>query len=168
MAAKKSSNEITRFEGQLVVDPKTRFAVVATRFNSFVVESLVSGATDALKRHGVSPGNITIVHVPGAWEVPLVCQRLASSEKFDAIIALGAVIRGGTPHFEYVAGEVSKGVAQVAAEFGTVVTFGVLTCDTIEQAVERSGTKAGNKGFDAAVAAIEMVSLDAALTQAKL
>ena len=146
-------------EGTLVVPSGARFAVVGSRFNAFIVEHLISGAVDALVRHGADSGNITVVRVPGSWETPVVCARLARSKEFDAIIAVGAVIRGGTPHFDYVAGEVSKGVAQAAMQSGVVVTFGVLTTDTIEQAVERAGTKAGNKGFDAAVAAVEMVSL---------
>ena len=155
-------------EGDLVVPPGTRFALVVARFNAFLVESLVGGAKDTLVRHGADAGNITIVRVPGAWEVPTAVLRVARSGAFDAIVALGAVIRGGTPHFDYVAGEVSKGVAQAAMQTGAIVTFGVLTTDTIEQAIERSGTKAGNKGAEAALAAIEMVSLAARLTAAGL
>lgn len=136
-----------------------RFAVVVGRWNSFVVESLVNGALDTLRRHGVAEDRITIVRAPGAFEIPLVCQKLARQQKFDAIIALGAVIRGGTPHFEYVAGECTKGLAQVMMESGVPVSFGVLTVDTIEQAIERAGTKAGNKGAEAAASALEMVSL---------
>lgn len=153
-------------EGTLIVPPGARFAIVAARFNSFIVERLVEGALDALRRHGADSEKITIVRVPGAWEIPFVCGRLASSDKVEAVIALGAVIRGSTPHFDHVANEVSKGVAQVALTSGTPVTFGVLTTDTIEQAIERAGTKAGNKGFDAAVAAIELVSLGRALESA--
>jgi 6,7-dimethyl-8-ribityllumazine synthase len=152
-------------EGALVVAKGARFAIVAARFNSFIVERLVEGAVDALKRHGADVANITVVHVPGAWEIPFACARLAKSDKVDAVIALGAVIRGSTPHFEHVSNEVSKGVAQVALSSGTPVSFGVLTTDTIEQAIERAGTKAGNKGFDAAVAAIELVSLGHALEE---
>ncbi|MBN2192736.1 MAG: 6,7-dimethyl-8-ribityllumazine synthase [Polyangiaceae bacterium] len=155
-------------EGVLVAPPGARFALVATRFNQFIVERLVDGALDALTRHGAQPDRCTIVRVPGSWEVPVVCARLAASKSFDAIVALAAVIRGGTPHFDYVAAEVTKGIAQVALQTGVPVTFGVLTTDTIEQAVDRAGTKAGNKGFDAAVAAIEMVSLASALTTAGL
>lgn len=147
------------FEGNLVVPEGSRFALVATRFNSFIVERLIEGALDALVRHGAAAERCSVVRVPGAWEVPLTCSRLANSRKFDAIIALGAVIRGSTPHFDYVASEVSKGIAQVSLQTGVPITFGVLTTDTIEQAVERAGTKAGNKGFDSAMAAIEMVSL---------
>ena len=136
-----------------------RYAIVAGRFNSFVVDHLVSGAVDCLVRHGVKRDDIDIVYAPGAYEIPLVTQRVVARKKHDAIIALGAVIRGGTPHFEYVAGGCSKGLASVALENNIPVAFGVLTVDTIEQAIERSGTKAGNKGVEAAMSAIEMVSL---------
>lgn len=136
-----------------------KYAIVVGRWNSFVVESLLSGAIDTLRRHGVADKNITIVRAPGAFEIPLVCKKVAEKSAVDAIIALGAVIRGGTPHFEYVAGECTKGLAQVTMESGIPVAFGVLTVDTIEQAVERSGTKAGNKGEEAAKSALEMVSL---------
>ena len=153
-------------EGTLIVPEGVRFAIVAARFNSFIVERLVEGALDALRRHGADPAKISIVRVPGAWEIPFVCARLAKSEKVDAVIAVGAVIRGSTPHFDHVSNEVSKGVAQVALSSGTPVAFGVLTTDTIEQAIERAGTKAGNKGFDAALAAIELVTLGRALEQA--
>lgn len=153
-------------EGSLIVPKGSRFAIVAARFNSFIVERLVEGAVDALRRHGADPEKITIVHVPGAWEIPFACVRLANSEKVDAVIAVGAVIRGSTPHFDHVSNEVSKGVAGAALQSGTPVTFGVLTTDTIEQAIERAGTKAGNKGFDAAMAAIELVSLGSALEEA--
>ncbi|PCJ16801.1 MAG: 6,7-dimethyl-8-ribityllumazine synthase [Gammaproteobacteria bacterium] len=136
-----------------------RYALVVGRFNSFVVESLVEGAVDALLRHGVAESDIEIFRVPGAFEMPLAVQKVAGTKKFDAIIALGAVIRGGTPHFEYVAGECTKGIAQVSLEYGIPVAFGVLTVDSIEQAIERSGTKAGNKGAEAAMSALEMVSL---------
>lgn len=135
------------------------YAIAVGRFNSFVVESLLDGALDALKRHGVSDGNITIIRVPGAWELPLIAKKLAGSGKYDAIIALGAVIRGGTPHFDYVAGECAKGLGVVSLDSGLPVSFGVLTVDSIEQAIERSGTKAGNKGADAAMVAIEMISV---------
>ena len=149
-------------EGTFIA-PKGKFALVVGRFNSFVVESLVTGAIDALVRHGVKEDAITIIRAPGAFELPLVAQKVAKLGKFDAIIALGAVIRGGTPHFEYVANECTKGLAQVSLEFGVPVAFGVLTVDSIEQAIERSGTKAGNKGADAALSALEMVSLLAQL-----
>ena len=156
-------------EGTLVTPPGARFALVASRFNHFIVDRLVEGALDALARHGGDLANVTIVRVPGAWEIPTVVARLARSQnKLDAIVALSAVIRGSTPHFDYVAAEVSKGIATVSMQTGVPVTFGVLTTDTIEQAIERAGTKAGNKGWDAAVSAIEMVSLAAALTAAHL
>jgi len=132
---------------------------VGARFNSFIVDSLLAGAVDALVRHGVSEKNITVIKVPGAFELPLVAKRVARSGKYDAIIALGAVIRGSTPHFDYVAGECAKGLGQVGMEHELPVVFGVLTVDTIEQAVERAGTKAGNKGADAAMSAIELVSV---------
>jgi 6,7-dimethyl-8-ribityllumazine synthase len=136
-----------------------RFAVVAGRFNSFIVDHLVNGAVDTLLRHGVQDKGIDVVHAPGAFEIPLVAQRLAISKQYDAIIAVGCVIRGATPHFEYVAGECAKGIAAVALKFDIPVALGVLTVDSIEQAVERAGTKAGNKGAEAALSALEMVSL---------
>ncbi len=136
-----------------------RFAIVVGRWNSFVVEHLLEGALDFLRRHGVEPGQLEIVRAPGAFEIPLVCQKLAAKGGYDAIIALGAVIRGGTPHFEYVAGECTSGLSKVALQYGVPVAFGVLTVDTIEQAIERAGTKAGNKGAEAAASALEMVSL---------
>ena len=139
--------------------PKGRFAIVAGRFNAFVVEPLVAGAVDALKRHGVAEDAIDLVRVPGAWEIPQAARRVAQSGKYAAVIALGAVIRGATPHFDYVAGEAAKGLSQVSAETGVPVAFGVLTTDSIEQAIERAGTKAGNKGADAAISALEMVNL---------
>jgi 6,7-dimethyl-8-ribityllumazine synthase len=138
---------------------KGNYALVVGRWNSFVVEHLLEGAIDTLRRHGISDKQMTIVRAPGAFEIPLVCKKVASSGDYDAIVALGAVIRGGTPHFEYVAGECTKGLAQVIMEYGIPVAFGVLTVDSIEQAVERSGTKAGNKGEEAALSALEMVSL---------
>ena len=151
-------SKVTEIEGQLQVRG-TRFALLVGRFNSFVVESLVAGAVDCLKRHGAAEQDLTIVRVPGAFEMPLLAKKLAASRKYDAIIALGAVIRGGTPHFEYVAGECTKGLASVGMEFDLPVAFGVLTVDSIEQAIERAGTKAGNKGVEAAMSAIEMVDL---------
>ncbi len=136
-----------------------RFCLVVSRFNSFVVESLLSGALDTLKRHGAAEADITVVRVPGAFEMPLVLEKIAGKGDYDAIVALGAVIRGGTPHFEYVAGECVKGMAHVSLKHGMPIAFGVLTVDTIEQAIERAGTKAGNKGAEAAMSAIEMVNL---------
>ena len=136
-----------------------RVGIVASRFNEFVVESLVSGAVDALVRHGVHERDITLVRVPGAWEMPIAVRRMAEGRRFDVIIALGAVIRGGTPHFEYVAGECAKGIAQASQAADVPVAFGILTTDTIEQAIERAGTKAGNKGAEAAMSAIEMANL---------
>ncbi|HCT40850.1 MAG: 6,7-dimethyl-8-ribityllumazine synthase [Moraxellaceae bacterium] len=136
-----------------------KYAIVVARFNSFVVESLLDGAVDTLKRHGVKEENITVVRVPGAWELPLAAQKLAEKKSFDAIIGLGAVIRGGTPHFDFVCNEAAKGLGVVGLQYGMPVVFGVLTTDSIEQAIERSGTKAGNKGSDAAMTAIEMVSV---------
>jgi 6,7-dimethyl-8-ribityllumazine synthase len=153
-------------EGNLVVPRGARFAIVASRFNHFVVDRLVEGAVDALVRHGAEPKTVTVVRVPGAWELPLVARRLAGSGKVDAVIALGAVIRGATPHFDYVAGEATKGLAAAAGASTVPIAFGVLTTDTIEQAIERAGTKAGNKGWDAAVGAIEMVALARALDEA--
>lgn len=135
------------------------YAIVASRFNSFIVEQLVSGAVDALKRHGVKENNITVVRVPGAHELPLTCLKAAQSKKFDAVIALGAVIRGATYHFDIVAGESAKGLSAVSLQTGIPVINGVLTTDSIEQSIERAGTKAGNKGADAALAAIEMLSV---------
>lgn len=150
------------FEGTFIA-PQGKFALVVGRFNSFVVESLVTGAIDTLVRHGVNESDISVIRAPGAFELPLVAQRVAQREEFAAIIALGAVIRGGTPHFDYVAGECTKGLAQVSMQYDVPVAFGVLTVDSIEQAIERSGTKAGNKGGEAALSALEMVSLLAQL-----
>jgi len=150
--------EIKQYEGMLTVSG-ARFGVVVGRFNSFVVESLLEGALDTLKRHGANAKDIEIVRVPGAFEIPLAAKRMAATKRFDAVIALGAVIRGGTPHFEYVAGECTKGLASVMMEFDIPVAFGVLTVDTIEQAIERAGTKAGNKGVEATLSAIEMVNV---------
>lgn len=136
-----------------------RIAIVAARWNGFIVNNLVQGAFDALKRHGIQEESITLTYCPGCYEIPLITQTMAKSQKYDAIITLGAVIRGATPHFDYVASEVSKGVAQVGLDTGIPCIFGVLTTDTIEQAIERAGTKAGNKGAEAGMAAIEMISL---------
>lgn len=135
------------------------YALLVSRWNSFVVEHLKDGAIDTLKRHGIAEKNIEIFYAPGAFEFPIAAQKIAKSGRFDAIIALGAVIRGGTPHFDYVAGECTKGLAQVSLDTQLPITFGVLTVDSIEQAIERSGTKAGNKGCEAASTALEMVSL---------
>lgn len=137
-----------------------KFAIVVSRFNSFVVESLLEGAVDALKRHGnVADDDITVVRVPGAYELPVAAKRIASKGGFDGIIAIGAVIRGGTPHFDFVAGECNKGLAQVSLEFDIPVAFGVITTDTLEQAIDRAGAKAGNKGGEAALSALEMVNV---------
>ncbi|MCB1789701.1 MAG: 6,7-dimethyl-8-ribityllumazine synthase [Gammaproteobacteria bacterium] len=149
---------IKTIEGGLTVN-NARFCVVVARWNSFVVDSLEAGAIDTLKRHGASEDHITIVRLPGAFEMPLVLDKIAQKGEYDAIVALGAVIRGGTPHFEYVAGECVKGMAQVTLKHGVPIAFGVLTVDSIEQAIERAGTKAGNKGGEAAASAIEMVNL---------
>ncbi len=142
-------SDIKTIEGDFT-SGKGKFALVVGRWNSFVVEHLLEGALDTLRRHGVDDKQITIVRAPGAFEIPLVCKKVAEKGEADAIIALGAVIRGGTPHFEYVAGECTKGLAMVTMQYGIPVAFGVLTVDTIEQAVERAGTKAGNKGEEAA------------------
>ncbi|MFP4280164.1 MAG: 6,7-dimethyl-8-ribityllumazine synthase [Halochromatium sp.] len=149
---------IKTYEGALRAG-NARYCLVVSRWNSFIVESLEKGALDALKRHGAEESDLSIVRVPGAFEMPVVIERLAAKGGYDAIIALGAVIRGGTPHFEYVASECVKGMAQVSLKHGLPVTFGVLTVETIEQAIERAGTKAGNKGAEAALSAIEMVDL---------
>jgi 6,7-dimethyl-8-ribityllumazine synthase len=148
----------TVIEGMLNASGK-RFGLIASRFNELITRKLLEGAIDCLTRHQAQQENITIVWVPGAFEVPLVAKKLALSGRFDAIIGLGAVIRGTTPHFDYVAAEVSKGLATVGLETGVPVAFGVLTTDTIEQAIERAGTKVGNKGFDAALGAIEMTDV---------
>lgn len=152
----------TTYEGKLDATGK-RFVLVASRFNSLITERLVEGATDCLVRHGAAADAVDIVRVPGAFELPQALKRVVAAGKHDAAVALGAVIRGSTPHFDYVAAEASKGIAQVAMEAPVPVAFGVLTCDTIEQAVERAGTKAGNKGADAALSAIEMLNLFASL-----
>ncbi|HHM05876.1 MAG TPA: 6,7-dimethyl-8-ribityllumazine synthase [Gammaproteobacteria bacterium] len=151
-------SEINTFAGDFTATD-ARFALVAGRFNSFIVEHLINGAVDALHRHGVGRSHIDLIQVPGAFEIPLAVQRVAASGRFDAVIALACIIRGGTPHFDYVAGECAKGVAGVALKHDLPVAFGILTVDTVEQAIERAGTKAGNKGVEAALAALEMVSL---------
>lgn len=144
--------------GKLAADEQ-RFAIVVSRFNEFITAKLLSGAIDALKRHGCNEDNLTCVHVPGAFELPFMAKKLALTGSYDAVICLGCVIRGHTPHFEYVASQVARGVAQVGIDTGVPTTFGVITADTLEQAVERAGSKAGNKGVDAALGAIELVSL---------
>ena len=146
------------FEGKLVVDNE-KFCIVIARFNDFIGSKLLEGALDTLKRHGCKDENIDVVKVPGAFEIPVIAQKLAKTGKYSAIIALGAVIKGSTPHFDYVSAEVSKGIAQVSLQTGVPVAFGVLTTDNIEQAIERAGTKAGNKGADAAKTAIEVANL---------
>jgi len=148
----------TLYEGTFA-PPPGRFALVAARFNQFVVEHLVGGALDGLKRHGVTDAAIDVVWVPGSYEIPLIAKRLAAGGGYAAVICLGAVIRGDTDHYDHVAGEAAKGVAQAALATGVPVIFGVLTCDTLEQAINRAGAKAGNKGFEAALTAIEMVNL---------
>lgn len=147
------------YQGKLVAPAKAKFAVIVSRFNEFITSKLLAGALDALARHGVPEGGVEVVWTPGSWEIPVVCRRLASCGKYAAVVCLGAVIRGGTVHWEYIAAEASKGIAAAAVGTGVPCIFGVLTCDTVEQAVERAGTKAGNKGADAAMAAIEMVNL---------
>lgn len=149
-------------EGHLV-DSGGRYAIVASRFNELITSQLVGGCEDALRRHGIEGDRIDLVWVPGAWEIPLVCQKVAAGGQYAAVVAVGAVIRGSTPHFDYVASEAAKGVAHASMATGVPIIFGVLTTDTIEQAIERAGTKAGNKGYDAGVTALEMVSLLARL-----
>jgi 6,7-dimethyl-8-ribityllumazine synthase len=146
------------FEGKISAED-FRFAIIVSRFNDFISSRLVEGALDALKRHGATDEQVALVKVPGAFEIPHAAKKLVESNRYDAIICLGAVIRGSTPHFEYVAAEVSKGIANVGIESKIPVTFGVLTTDSLEQAIERAGSKAGNKGWDAAIAAMEMVNL---------
>jgi len=147
-----------RFEGMLL-GKGLKFGLVVSRFNEFFSQKLLEGAQDALLRHGVNEADIEVAWTPGSFEIPLIAQKLAQTKKYDAVICLGAVIRGGTPHFDYIAGEVTKGIAKVNLDTGVPVIYGVITTDTLEQAVERSGAKAGNKGFDAAVSAIEMANL---------
>ncbi len=156
-------SNIKIIEGQFK-SAQAHYCIVAARFNSFIVDSLVEGALDTLRRHGVSDSHIKIIRAPGAFEIPLVLKKAAETTSCDALIALGAVIRGGTPHFDYVAGACSNGVAQVMMQTGKPIAFGVLTTDTIEQAIERAGTKSGNKGAEAALTAIEMVDLLKAMT----
>ena len=146
------------FEGMLIGEG-LKFGMVISRFNEFISSKLLEGAQDALVRHGVKPSDIGITWVPGSFEIPLIAKKMAESKRYDAIICLGAVIRGSTPHFEYIAAEVSKGIARVGLDTGVPVTFGVITTETLEQAIERASTKMGNRGFDAAVTAIEMANL---------
>ena len=146
------------FEGQLTANDK-KFGIVVSRFNELICKKLLEGALDCLSRHGCNPADIDIVWVPGSFEIPVAAQKLANSHKYQAVICIGAVIRGATPHFEYIASEVTKGVAQVGLESGVPVAYGVITPDNLEQALERAGTKAGNKGWDAALSAIEMADL---------
>ncbi|HMM74912.1 MAG TPA: 6,7-dimethyl-8-ribityllumazine synthase [Gammaproteobacteria bacterium] len=150
---------ITTLEGSMMLGAPARFGIAAARFNHFIVDALEAGCLDALRRHGVADEAIAIARVPGAFELPLVVQKMAKSGKYDVVIALGAVIRGSTPHFDHVAGACSRGLSSIAIDTGVPVIFGVLTVDSIEQAIERAGTKAGNKGAEAAVSAIEMISL---------
>ncbi|MFT4580350.1 MAG: 6,7-dimethyl-8-ribityllumazine synthase [Gammaproteobacteria bacterium] len=152
-------SEMKIVEGKLYLENSAKIAVVSARFNSLIVDQLESGCLDTLKRLGVAESDITVVRVPGAFELPVIAQKLAAGTEYAAVIGLGAVIRGGTPHFEHVAGACARGIATVALETGLPVIFGVLTVDSIEQAIERAGTKAGNKGADAAATAIEMISL---------
>src|SRR5215475_6262810 len=153
------------FEGQLTASG-LKFAIVVSRFNSFITERLLAGATDALTRAGAAPDQIDVIKVPGSWEVPVIAGEVARQHRYDAVICLSAVIRGETPHFDYVAAEAAKGIAHVASETGVPVAFGVLTTNTLEQAIDRAGAKSGNKGFDAAMTAIEMANLLRSLRQA--
>jgi 6,7-dimethyl-8-ribityllumazine synthase len=146
------------YEGNLIARD-LKFGLIAARFNEFITNKLVGGSLDALRRHGAYEDDIEVVWVPGAFEIPLVAQKMALTKRYDAIICLGAVIRGATPHFDYVSSEVSKGIANIGLQTGVPIIFGVLTTDNIEQAIERAGTKAGNKGFDAAITAIELINL---------
>jgi len=152
------------YEGNLIAKGR-KFALIASRFNDFITDRLVSGAVDALVRCGAKDADIDILKVPGAFEIPLIAKKVAAKKKHDAVVCLGAVIRGATPHFDYVSAEVSKGIALVGLETGLPVIFGIITADTIEQAIERAGTKAGNKGWSAAMSAVEMVNLMDAVEQ---
>jgi 6,7-dimethyl-8-ribityllumazine synthase len=161
-------NSARGFEMTKIIEGKLdakgfRFGIVVSRFNSFISDRLVEGALDALVRHGAEADSVQIVRVPGAYEIPMTAKKMVETARYDAVVCLGAVIRGATPHFDYVSAEVSKGIAAVSLDSGVPVTFGVLTTDNLEQAIERAGSKAGNKGFDAAVSAIEMVNLFKAL-----
>jgi 6,7-dimethyl-8-ribityllumazine synthase len=163
--SQENMSNIQTYEGQLIIHD-ARFCIVASRFNSFIVEQLIEGAMDVLLRHGAKREQIHLVKTPGAYELPLAVQKAAASKRYDAVVAVGAVIRGSTPHFDYVAGECVKGMSSISLKYEIPVAFGVLTVDTIEQAIERAGTKAGNKGAEAALSAIEMVNLLAAMEQA--
>jgi 6,7-dimethyl-8-ribityllumazine synthase len=154
----RKGDDVKSFEGNLI-GTDLRFGIVASRFNELLANRLVDGALDALTRHGVDSDDVHIAWVPGSFEMPLVAKKLADSGDYDAVIALGVIIRGGTPHFDYVAAEAAKGIAKTSMDSGVPVLFGVITADTIEQAVERAGTKAGNKGWDAALSAVEMANL---------
>ncbi len=156
---------MTRYEGKLIPPAKAKFAVIVSRFNEFISGKLLEGALDAFLRHGVAEKAIDVVWSPGSYEIPLLAKKLAGSGDYAAVVCVGAVIRGGTDHYEYIAAEAAKGVAQASMQSGVPCIFGILTCDTLEQAIERAGTKAGNKGADAAVAAIEMASLFEALAK---
>jgi len=158
MSKDKQDSAIRVWEGNLLGEG-LKVAIVSSRFNHFITDQLVEGALDALSRHGVKKENVHIARVPGSFEIPIAVKRLARSNRYGAVIALGALIRGGTPHFEYLAAEVTKGLAQVALETDVPVAYGIITADTLEQAIERAGTKAGNKGFEAALSAIEMANL---------
>ncbi len=147
------------YEGLLTASDELKIGIVAGRFNEFIVNKLISGAIDGLKRHGVHEKNITLAYVPGAFEIPLIAKKMATTKKYDAIICLGAVIRGSTTHYDYVCAEVSKGIAHASMDCNLPIIFGVLTTDTIEQAIERAGTKGGNKGFESAMTAIEMANI---------
>ena len=151
------------YQGKLVAPPKAKFAILISRFNEFITSKLLAGAMDALRRHGADEANVDVVWSPGSFEMPLLAKKLAASGRYAAVICLGAVIRGGTDHYQYVAAEAAKGLSAAAMATGVPCIFGVLTCETIEQAIERAGAKAGNKGADAAVAAIEMANLLAEL-----
>jgi 6,7-dimethyl-8-ribityllumazine synthase len=153
-----------KYEGNLVVDG-LKFGLVVSRFNEFITGKLLDGAEDALTRHGVKPADIDVAWAPGAFEIPMVAKKMVEKDKYSAVICLGAVVRGGTPHFDYIASEVTKGVAQVSLQTGVPVIYGVITADTLEQAIERAGTKMGNAGFAAAVSAIEMANLMQALSK---
>jgi 6,7-dimethyl-8-ribityllumazine synthase len=154
---------MTDFEGSFTVAGDERFAIVVGRFNSFISERLARGAADVLRRHGIDDSHIDRIFVPGAWEIPLALERLAGSGRYTAAVAVGCVIRGATPHFDYVAGECARGIARVSLDSGLPIGFGVLTVETVEQAIDRAGTKSGNKGADAAMAALEMAGLVRAL-----
>ncbi|MGK0289960.1 MAG: 6,7-dimethyl-8-ribityllumazine synthase [bacterium] len=150
---------VTNINGNLSAQADTKLAIVVGRFNSFINERLLEGAIDCFVRHGGNEDNITVIRVPGAFEIPLACQRLVKAKSYDGIVALGSVIRGSTPHFDFVANEASKGIAQISLQSGVPIGFGVLTTDNIEQAIERAGTKAGNKGADCMLSVIEMIDL---------